>query len=1185
MEKSSLYAIFEALTCNKFLESTELLDQHFQEPFQLIQTNKRHSVAHFTPGTTAFLFDANPSRCTWALQTWARYTAQLTKEDFEFAVRDPLARTLALASGPIVDLNFVQRLWCGIRLIIDRLDPYQITHSLRAMDVDVCRLTIDHLKFDTPGFRFLLQTVERLLEKVPNNFWDGMGAISPTTFLEQIFNNAQYDKFMMEANPAERHETSALSDMHSWIKPFMSSLQTSHQPEACRSLTFQLMDRLQAARFPDYSRIKCFRMGLEVLSWTLINCNKGEVTFDSVSRIVASDILNVTTAYIDRILSIPKLPVENPWHKCLAENCLEVIKAALGLGCQSLKGDQNAIRSPLLHSHSFSSLSPAIWKAVVHNLEHGNILLAIAALSGISEAIGLEKFSIGAKTVKEKEKQQFNMILAEFTDMVCQIFERINDFNLNDLSSLFTIRSSAIALVSALFSADHKIYEAGIELVKSLSAESARREALRHLLKEFFETTLESISWCINRIAKGKTFASCPKMLRTSTDVIAILCDSQDGLFRTEALQSTRAINAVKTYWKDQWDSLKVIYSMTERWGPAEKDNDKIRAFCRDTMEFSEYLFDQYSIFASAIDSAVVKGESGVKMESGGAEIASGRDLLKHPAKTMEEMAKWLRLRDEYLISVIVNLVVKVLRRLSEWKMTLSDSTSSFLEEILTIPKKTNLILQQKAELARALEENLGRPVATMGVEDTKQNLSNLSTRSSTPDSRSQSAKGPRLHPRSQIIDLEAWKANANKPRSSIKVDDDEIEDASLKKDGQSLKPQNAQQVLKATERSSGNGVFRSIVKRVPDHVVPSFKEKREQEIQAKKKRDADALAKIKRNLSRGGVNGQTAGEGSVLGSLGAIGREHVPKGSGMMVSSGSDTDSDDELDEALFGPSTREPKVSAAVKDYEASRLQRVHVQGPVKKTRQIRSAKDMRARLSPDLSSLHKIILSWDFFHNGSFPPNSSRSDYSLVTNSFRTPADYQSTFEPLLVLEAWQGFQKSREEGSSRNFTIRVANRLTVDSFIELSTTMTLADGKELSISEADIILMSKASSPTVDAGQPHCLARVFKITKKKNVLDISYRVNVGNDLLSSMVPNGSIYGTKVSSITPLEREYGALLGLKYYDLCDEIIKAKASPLLKYTDKQVEPIMKNYQINVAQAKSVKSAIDNDAFTLVQG
>ena len=70
-----------------------------------------------------------------------------------------------------------------------------------------------------------------------------------------------------------------------------------------------------------------------------------------------------------------------------------------------------------------------------------------------------------------------------------------------------------------------------------------------------------------------------------------------------------------------------------------------------------------------------------------------------------------------------------------------------------------------------------------------------------------------------------------------------------------------------------------------------------------------------------------------------------------------------------------------------------------------------------------------------------------------------------------------------------------------------------------------------------------------------------------------------------MTPLEREYGALLGLTYYDLCDEIVRAKPSPLLMYSDNQLSPIMAKYALNRAQSQAVRSATDNDAFTLVQG
>lgn len=105
------------------------------------------------------------------------------------------------------------------------------------------------------------------------------------------------------------------------------------------------------------------------------------------------------------------------------------------------------------------------------------------------------------------------------------------------------------------------------------------------------------------------------------------------------------------------------------------------------------------------------------------------------------------------------------------------------------------------------------------------------------------------------------------------------------------------------------------------------------------------------------------------------------------------------------------------------------------------------------------------------------------------------------------------------------------------------------------------------------------------RKQAHLEVSYRVMPSNPLQSSLAIGLTVFGSKIQSITPLEREYGALLGLQYYDLCDEIIHAKPSPLLNYRDSQLEPLISNYNVNKAQSKAVKSAIDNDAFTLIQG
>lgn len=1203
LDLSSQLALFEALSCEGLLADETILRGHFQEPFKLVQTNRRLKITHYVPAATIFLFDEDHDRSAWAIHVWSRYGMIPGEEEFDFAVRDPLFKNMQRLFESGSDMDSLNRLWYGIGLIVDKLDRNLVTHSLRAMDIDVFRLALEHLKYDTVGLRFLIQTIQRLLEIAPRDFWDSMGAISPTTFIEQIFNNPQYDRFMEKAKESEDYESSALKDMLSWIKPFMASLETVHQARACRSLTFQLLDRLQADRFPLYARLNCKRIGLATLAWTLSNCNKEGATLSHTGRVVAAETLDVASDYIREIMNIPALPADDESQEICSETCLKIIKTSLALECKSLRTDQEALRHNKELPDGYASYSPAIWDAVVQHLDRGNVTVARAALVGINDLTGLEKFKVALDDAYTKEKSGFNVKFGRLTHLVCQILERINDFKPSDLDKLFRHSDTATALVAALFSPDANLYEAGVNLIKSISSESARKEAIGHLLKIFLETTLNAFSWAIRRIARNRTFASCPRMLKTSTDVLDVLCDSQNGLLRTRALSGLGEMKAVENFWEHQWEGLRVIYEMTEDWGRAKvAESGVLKEFCRDTMQFSQRLFDQYSVFASAISST-----GAIKQEDGSTDTAanvSAEELLGHPAKIMEAMVKWLRLRDTFLVEISVKLTTRVLNRLTELGMKLAEGPRGFLVQIVTngARGKSNLQPQEKAELARALELNLGHPLITTDLD--REVLGVL------PDRSEEQSTSAKKKTKAGTIDLEAWKSKARFTDQAIEASEDEYGDSDLpdydllsisrstelmqemqastsERDRQvsvSDKKQNQAPHRKATTisiREQKN--TKSVKASLPSEAErTSFREKREKEREAKKKRDAETLALVKK---KAGLSGSTLGEGSGIGGIGVKGKDHAPKVQSMMVSSGSESDSEDDFDRELFGDPPKAARLPNDSRFYIPSQALQVQSRGPTKKTRQVRSAKDMRARLAPDLTGLHKTILSWDFFHNGDFPPGSDRNDYSLVTSSFRTPIDYQNTFEPLLVLEAWQGFLKSKEEGNFKSFEIKVANRMNVDAFLEISTTLPMAEGKELGISEADIVLISKSRSPSAEALQPHCLARVWKINRKKATMEITYRANVGNGLVAAMVPNATLYAVKVLSITPLEREYGALLGLKYFDLCEEIIRAKPSPLLEYSEKQLAPLVANYCVNIAQAKAIKSAVDNDAFTLIQG
>ena len=62
------------------------------------------------------------------------------------------------------------------------------------------------------------------------------------------------------------------------------------------------------------------------------------------------------------------------------DTCLKIVKIALALERKSLRTDEELLKSGQEVSDNYASYSPAIWDAVVQNLDRGNLAKANAAL-------------------------------------------------------------------------------------------------------------------------------------------------------------------------------------------------------------------------------------------------------------------------------------------------------------------------------------------------------------------------------------------------------------------------------------------------------------------------------------------------------------------------------------------------------------------------------------------------------------------------------------------------------------------------------------------------------------------------------------------------------------------------------------------------------------------------------------
>lgn len=1171
LDQASLYSIFEALSCEAFLSNESLLQNHFDEPFKLIQGKRPLKTRDYVPAATRFLFDADPQRFNWASNAWAKFDRAPTDLEWSWTMKEIL-QTRFTQTNEERSPTAVWRLWNGVRFIVRRLDQQQITHHLRGLEPDISKMALEHLAIKTSGLKFIIETVKSLLEKAPNDFWDAMGSISPSTVVEQIFSSPHYEKLLQESSKVDLAGEMTAMQMISWISPFLSSLKPANQPPACRALITQLFQRAYGPYLTDEARLICHKTALSTLLQILRQFVDDPELRHSVGKVVLSDTLDIVGQQIVNIVerssrgSSSRDELEEV--KVLA---MDVVRNALELECQSLKADFQKLSSGLSLQQESSTYTPEIWSVVVQDLHTDDTKLSEAAIRGTHALPGLERIINRRSKELSKESMQYNDVFDKVTSLLKQILERIADFAPEHLDHLYKTQETSMPLIAALFSADHGTTLAANDLVKNVSGQPGQKEALAHLLRAFPGTTLYSLSWSFRRIASMRTFGSIARLLKTGMDILDILTDTQTGFLRGSMLES-RDIHAAKSYWQYQWLALKTVFRETERWHTLHHDKALMTEVCRDAMQYAEALFEQYDVFASTI--------SGMKIEG---ELPVDKVLLENtsgsPASSLQAMCKWLRLRDEYLSATLVKLITKMLRRLSDHEIKVPVEATDYIEEVaVTNTVKTMLSAQQKAEVVRALEICYKRRIVPEEPAKKQKSLAAWTQQKLKKDVLDSSASASCEQSVDEfddadVADKDLYELSKSLEISKVRLAGLNKTEKSVGKIEKSVKPELPKQIAKVPQKP--------VAPQKSKQEVSAFLETRRKETEARKARDREAAAQLRGRI---GIGQQTKGQGSGLNGIGVKGKDHSTAAESIMVSSESDSDTEDDME--LYG--TKVGVVKQTGTDLFPGRLKgfaRLQ-QGPVKKIKRLLHRNDMRARLAPDLSRLHQTILGWDFFQDSELPPNSGKGDYTLVSNTFSTVLDYQKTFEPLLILEGWQSFRSAREEGNFKAFEIKVSNRLSVDSSIELSTNMSIVEGKELGLGPADVLLLSKASQPHSASDQPHCMARVKEKNVKQGQMEIVLRINAANNpLLATLAPGTSIWGVQLLSLTPLEREYGALKALEFYDLAEEVINAKPSPILNYSEKELQPLVENYNVNIAQAKAVRSALDNDAFTLIQG
>ncbi|KAG8858629.1 DEAD-box type RNA helicase [Serendipita sp. 411] len=238
-------------------------------------------------------------------------------------------------------------------------------------------------------------------------------------------------------------------------------------------------------------------------------------------------------------------------------------------------------------------------------------------------------------------------------------------------------------------------------------------------------------------------------------------------------------------------------------------------------------------------------------------------------------------------------------------------------------------------------------------------------------------------------------------------------------------------------------------------------------------------------------------------------------------------------------------------------------------------------QTRFIPDLTPLHRIILSWDYDHIGPEPPTiGGPLNLKAVPDLFTSHRHYLDVFHPLLILECWNSMVKSKEELLEKA-KCTLAGKVHADFWVELDVTIEQSVTNNWNLAETDIILMQHA------LGQRR-LAKVHSVrqTKQGSQATLRYSSEVTKIEFERVCTLQSEWIlSKVFSLSTIHREYTALMGMGTYECAEAVFRAQINSPLAPSDPDIRHAMEMHRLNYPQARAILSSMRTRGFSLIQG
>lgn len=583
----------------------------------------------------------------------------------------------------------------------------------------------------------------------------------------------------------------------------------------------------------------------------------------------------------------------------------------------------------------------------------------------------------------------------------------------------------AKAIMSLMVSPCSQLHDAAQSIVGLAFEVDVREDCFRALLENLPDSSLEGILDILDHfVSFTKTVpeacALATTIVRCFTDIISVLCSNPDGLLRIpsflRAKEATGPASKMRRLWSSMNKAIAVLCESTPGWA-VYYSNEEMVVWMRDAIIFGREMVDQRKMFEQIANARMSDSSKAKENEV---------DMLEYLQSTLASLLRWLRLTDEELLYQAFSLLDTIFQCFRDSKKALHDRTLASMNRLIDAAKKE---ANAKTKTATKLDPNrLRKLVAWLAL------FTPAKAEEPEDDTDVVEVSPPPKHKVARIDRTSRAAASVTivpTPQSKVLAHPKKLPAQSTKSSAQTSKSSTGKHQAQKDQARLDAAISAS---------APTFRRTNKSSVVARSN-ERPSTSKVPEARSRS-VSSSSSHAGSV-----------------------ADSDSDEQETQVGLSDLAKKQKSPVKRKAIEQPRRQikmldsdaiapRDHAR--IQRQREQEAAHRLARRMQPNLSGLHRALLSWDYDHPDSKPPMKFSGSLNRIPDVFRDPEHYRATLEPLALLDCWAQLCQSKEE-TLDVVDCSITARAYVDAWLDLEILMSAPMRRDWYLADTDVILL--------------------------------------------------------------------------------------------------------------------------------